>query len=134
VKTDVVSELGMWQFDFSDPSGPQLGTVALTPNNAVQLCIDPVVVVSKSSVLGMSLKNNVEAEVLVLIDRADRDFDADKFFAFADSEGGVVIRWFDGLPQGFSVLGKVVFVTIPYLASMNSKRSGFMEDDDGFNF
>jgi hypothetical protein len=126
--------LGMWQFDFSDPSGPQMGTVALSPNNAVQLCEDPVIVVSQSSVLGLSLSQNVDAEVLVLLDRAEREFVQDKFFAVAAPDGNIAIRWYDSLPAGHKVVAKVVMVTIPYLPAMNKKKSGFMEEDDGFSF
>ncbi len=61
--------IGMWQFDFSDPEGPQLGTVALPPSSVIQLALDPVVVISRSVELGLSLTNNVEAEVLIVIDR-----------------------------------------------------------------
>mmetsp|Transcript_10203 Transcript_10203/g.17297 ORF Transcript_10203/g.17297 Transcript_10203/m.17297 type:complete len:167 (+) Transcript_10203:206-706(+) len=126
--------LGTWVFDFSDPDGPQMGTVAMGPNNAVHLAVDPVVIVSSSSSLGLSLSNNVEAEVLILIDRADTEFQTEKFYAFADSEGDVSVRWYDELPPGHSILGKVAYVSIPFLSSMEKGASGFAEDDDGFNF
>lgn len=120
----------MWHFDFSDPEGPQLGTVALAPGNAVHSCGDPVVIVTQSSLLGLSLSNNVDAEVLVLIDRSDRDFYPEKFYAAASPDGSVIIRWFDQLPSGHSVLGRVALVTIPFLPSMQKKKTGFMEEDD----
>jgi len=128
------SPLGMWQFDFSDPDGPQMGTVALGPNNAIQLAEDPVVLVSQSAELNLSLSNNVEAEVLIAVDRADKEFDSQKFYAFAAPDGKVEVRWYDEVPAGYTILGKVVYITIPFLDSMQRKASGFMEDDDGFNF
>jgi len=125
---------GMWQFDFSDPDGPQMGTVALGPNNAVHLAKDPVVLVTQSAELGLSLSNDVETEVLVMLDRGETDFESDKFLAVAGPDGSVTIRWYDALPDGYSILGRVVYVTIPYLSSMATAKSGFAEDDDGFNF
>lgn len=126
---------GMWQFDFSDADSPQLGTVALGPNNACHLAVDPVVVVCESAQsLGLSLANDVDTEVLALIDRADQEFTSDKFFAFQTPDGSVALRWFDELPPGHSVLGKLLYVTVPFLSSMQRSKSGFMEDDDGFNF
>jgi hypothetical protein len=125
----------MWQFDFSDADSPQLGTVALGPNNACHLAGDPVVVVCESSSsLGLSLANNVETEVLAVIDRADQKFTNDNFFAFQTPDGSVALRWFESLPAGHTVLGKLVYITVPYLSSMQMPKSGFAEDDDGFNF
>ena len=106
----------------------------MAPTNALQLAGDPVVLVSQSSGLGLSLSNNVEAEVLILLDRADQEFESQKFFAFSAPDGSVVLRWFDDMPAGHSVLGRLVYVTIPFLSSMGGKKSGFLEDDDGFNF
>lgn len=124
----------MWQFDFSDPEGPQTGTVALGPSNVVHLCEDPVVVVSESKALGLSLSNDVNSEVLILLDRSKQDFESDKFFAFSTPDGRVDIRWLDALPINCKVLAKVMLVTVPFLPSMKKRTSGFMEDDDGFNF
>ena len=70
--------MGMWQFDFSDPDGPQLGTVVLPPSAAVQKAADPVVMVAQSTELKLSLRNDVEAEVLIVIDRGELDFDSTK--------------------------------------------------------
>ena len=126
--------LGMWQFDFSDPDGPQLGTVVLPPSNAIQTAEDPVVMVAESTELGLSLRNDVECEVLIVIDRGDKTFEDDKFFAFSAPDGSVIVRWFQELPAGYSVLGRVVIVIVPYLESMMVKSSGFMEDQDDFSF
>lgn len=124
----------MWQFDFSDPEGPQLGTVALPPSNAVQLAEDPVAIVTQNDVLGISVSNDDITEVLVIIDRARTSFTPSKFFAFAGPDDSVEIRWFDALPQGYNVLGRVELVVIPFLESMKKKASGFLEEEDDFNF
>ena len=126
--------IGMWQFDFSDPEGPQLGTVVLPPSSAVQMSEDPVVIVAQSADLALSLRNNVEAEVLVVIDRAARTFENDRFYAFAAPDGATTIRWFEEIPAGYSIIGKVVIVVVPYLENMKIKSSGFMEDQDDFCF
>ena len=46
----------------------------------------------------------------------------------------MTVWWFDEVPAGYSVLGRVVIVIVPYLESMMVKSSGFMEDDDEFSF
>lgn len=125
---------GSWHFDFSDPEGPQLGTVAMHPSNPVQLAEDPVVVVSTSGEMGISLSNNVNAEILLMVDRADRHFVPNAFFAFAEGDGSVTIRWQEQVEEDQAVLGRVVFVTVPFLPAMKKKASGFLEEEDDFNY
>eukprot|EP00616_Rhizochromulina_sp_CCMP1243_P010155 CAMPEP_0118962446 /NCGR_PEP_ID=MMETSP1173-20130426/788_1 /TAXON_ID=1034831 /ORGANISM="Rhizochromulina marina cf, Strain CCMP1243" /LENGTH=221 /DNA_ID=CAMNT_0006910713 /DNA_START=107 /DNA_END=772 /DNA_ORIENTATION=+ len=126
--------LGTWHFDFTDPEGPQLGTVALPAANSVHLAEDPVVLVSKSEVLGLNLSNDVLAEVLVVVDRARTKFQRDRFFAFAAPDGSVEIGWRDELPEGMVVAGRVELVYSPHLPGMESRASGFLEEEDDFNF
>lgn len=69
-------------------------------------------------------------QVLVLIERADKAFTPNKFFAFADPSGNVVIRWFDQVPAGYSILGRVLYATLPHLPQFGKKKSGWLEADE----
>ena len=122
-------EPGQFSFDFTDPEGPQLGTVALPGSELVYSCIDPVVVVAENLALGIQLQE--EVETLVLIDRGQTYFNPRHFFAFAAPDGAVVIRYFNDLPQedGWQILGRVMYVTLPHVES-TAKASGFLEEED----
>mmetsp|Transcript_7784 Transcript_7784/g.9725 ORF Transcript_7784/g.9725 Transcript_7784/m.9725 type:complete len:215 (-) Transcript_7784:8-652(-) len=132
-KSYPAAPMGMWQFDFSDPDGPQMGTVALQPSENVQMAEDPVVLVGPSSALGLSLRNNIETEVLILIDRADCHFVDNRFFLFARQDGSTVIQWSDSLEPGEVVLGRVILVTVPHVEGMERQNSGFMEESDDYS-
>jgi len=54
---------GRWTYDFSDPEGPQLGTVALPGSELVHGCIDPVIVIANTLSLGVDLQEDEEVEV-----------------------------------------------------------------------
>lgn len=69
-------------------------------------------------------------QTLVLIDRADVSFNPRKFYAFATPDGGVSIQWVDDVPQGWGILGRVLYVTLPFLPQYGKKKSGFLEEDE----
>ncbi|CAN0045854.1 unnamed protein product, partial [Heterosigma akashiwo] len=125
------AERGMWQYDFTDPEGPQMGTVALPPSDLVDFMVDPVCVVADNLSLGIQL-NDEQTEVLVTIDRALREHQPNKFFAWQTPDNQVVIRWFEEVPAGHECLGQVMLTTIPHLEYMGSSKSGFMEADEDF--
>lgn len=120
---------GQFSFDFTDTEGPQLGTVALPGSELVMSCADPVVVVANNRVLGIELDE--EVEVLVLIDRASTLYNSRYFYAFEAPDGAVVIRYFSEIPEeeGWSILGKVMYVTLPHVES-TAKASGFLEEEE----
>lgn len=123
------TEPGQFSFDFTDPEGPQLGTVALPGCELVYDCIDPVVVVAENLALGIQLTE--EVETLVLIDRGEVHFNPRHFYAFEAPDGAVVIRYFNEMPQedGWQILGRVMYVTLPHIAS-TAKASGFLEEEE----
>lgn len=86
----------------------QMGTIAFPGSSNVQACEDPVAIVTSSAHLHISLANNVEAEVVVLIDRANTEFYDNKFFLFADAAGTTYLQWQPELPEGHEVLGRVM--------------------------
>jgi hypothetical protein len=122
------AKVGSWTYDFSDPEGPQLGTVAVPGSEVVTRSIDPVAIISKSTDLGIGLAE--EVEMLVVIDRGDRDWNPEKFFIVRTPENRLRIQWFDMLEPGYDILGKVVVSFVPFIASMAPAETGFAEADE----
>ena len=126
-------ELGNWQYDFADPDGPQMGTVALPPSDLVNLCESPVVLITTHQSLGFDAPgDDNELEVLLLVDRADVEHNEDKFYVFEQSPGGeLVVRWHPSpLPEGWSVVGRLVTVTLPFVRKAMQVQGGWLELDD----
>ena len=120
---------GTWSYDFSTPDGTQLGTVALPPSDIMTACIDPVAIISTNVALGIT-NVPVDVEVVVVIDRGNKVFKSNVFFAFKSPQNEIVIRWSDKMPPGHEVLGKVVICMSPWVEGMRQKSSGFLEDDE----
>jgi len=129
---------GQWTYDFSDPDGPQLGTVALPGSNLVASCQDPVVVIAEHFSLGITLPEEVvdPVDLLVLVDRAKNVFGERKFLVLdLPGEQGLSIAAFNSkseLPEGCEILGQVDQVTIPWLPCMQPTKTGFLEADEYF--
>mmetsp|Transcript_23793 Transcript_23793/g.31109 ORF Transcript_23793/g.31109 Transcript_23793/m.31109 type:complete len:228 (+) Transcript_23793:101-784(+) len=123
------AERGMWQYDFTDPDGPQMGTVALPGSDIVDFLEDPVIVIATNKDLGIELRDE-ETEVLVTIDRALKTHQPLKFYAWKTPDKQITIRWFDEIPPGYEILGQVMIVTIPHLEYMGANKSGFLEADE----
>ncbi|CAB1100338.1 unnamed protein product [Ectocarpus sp. CCAP 1310/34] len=123
-------EMGMWQYDFSDPEGPQLGTVAVPGGEQVFKMKEPVAIVCPNDDLNIQMPNDEKAEMLLVIDRANREFEFGKFFLWDTPSDGLVVRYFEGEPTpGFACVGRVGIVLAPFLPSMAKKSSGFEEED-----
>lgn len=60
-------------------------------------------------------------------------FDDKEFYAFADAAGSVHIRWIDALPEGWSILGRVLYTQVPHVVKPGS-GGGFAETNDEFEF
>ncbi|CAM9488666.1 unnamed protein product [Choristocarpus tenellus] len=134
VSSSPAAEMGNWQYDFSDPEGPQMGTVALPGTSVTLQLSDPVAIVSPNDKLNVSLPNDEIAECLVVIDRGVLEFEVGKFFLW-DTPNGLQIRFFESqqrVIEGFVPLGKVILVYIPFLPSMTKKSTGFQEEDELF--
>jgi hypothetical protein len=71
---------------------------------------DPVAVLSNSDRLPMPPDQATE-EVLVIIDRAQRDWDDQSYFVF-DTDGDIEVQWFPDAPVE-KILGRVVLVVRP---------------------
>lgn len=128
---------GQWTYDFSDPDGPQLGTVALEGSNLVASCEDPVVIIAEHFSLGVELPAAIKepVDVLVLVDRSLKSFGERKFLVLDVPNEGIMIGAFNTkaeLPHGSEVLGQVLQVTIPWLPCMKPTKTGFLEADEYF--
>ena len=129
---------GQWTYDFSDPDGPQLGTVAIEGSNVVATCEDPVVIIAEHFSLGVPLPEVIKepVDLIVLVDRAKNRFAERKFLVLGlPGQERLTIGAFptkQDLPEGSEVLGHVVLTQIPWLPSMKPTKSGFMEVDEYF--
>eukprot|EP00953_Heterococcus_sp_UTEX-ZZ885_P024043 13179-Heterococcus_DN1.PRE.1 len=53
VTSSEAAEPGSWQYDFTDPEGPQMGTVAVPGSAIVTEMDDPCIIVAQSDALGI---------------------------------------------------------------------------------
>mmetsp|Transcript_15612 Transcript_15612/g.43085 ORF Transcript_15612/g.43085 Transcript_15612/m.43085 type:complete len:242 (-) Transcript_15612:86-811(-) len=139
VTSEPSPEQGQWTYDFSDPDGPQMGTVALEGSEIVHFAEDPVVVIAEHRSIGVDLPKAIvdDVDLIVFVDRAERDFAERKFLVVAEpgSEfltiGAYATK--PEMPEGAEILGTVKVVQIPWLPSMAPTKTGFMEADEYFS-
>ena len=138
VNSEPAPEFGQWTYDFSDPEGPQLGTVAIEGSNVVATCEDPVVIIAEHTSLAVPLPEVIKdpVDLIVLVDRAANRFAERKFLVYhATGDSELKIGAFPSmqdLPPGSEIVGHVVLCQIPWLPSMKPTKSGFMEVDEYF--
>ncbi|MBE9030316.1 hypothetical protein IQ266_11290 [filamentous cyanobacterium LEGE 11480] len=73
---------------------------------------DPVVVVATSDQLPTRLEGNV-TPILIVLDRAKQEWNADSYFLAAAADDQVSVQWLDEAPRTAALLGKVVLVMRP---------------------
>lgn len=138
VTSEPTSDMGQWSYDFSDPNGPQMGTVALPGQKSVYETDDPVVLIADQYSLGVQLPNEVDnVDLVVLCDRSKKHFAERRFLVLEleESRGTLTIAAFESkgdLPENAKIMGHVKLVQIPWLPSMEKKKSGFMEENELF--
>jgi hypothetical protein len=138
VTSEPAAEAGQWTYDFSDPDGPQLGTVAIQGSATVQTAEDPIVLIAEHPSLGIDLPPAITepVDLVVMVDRAKTYFQERKFLVVdAPSAGGVTIAAYtakEDIPADGTIVGQVVLVQIPWLPCMKPSKSGFMESDEYF--
>mmetsp|Transcript_12361 Transcript_12361/g.18116 ORF Transcript_12361/g.18116 Transcript_12361/m.18116 type:complete len:218 (-) Transcript_12361:54-707(-) len=130
-------DVGQWSYDFSDPDGPQLGTVAVEGSEKSHSAEDPAVIIAEHTSLGVDLPAELEdpVDLIVLVDRAKTTFAERKFLVLDTPDNGVTIGAYNTkseLPANSSILGQVLLVQIPWLPCMKNTKSGFMEEDEYF--
>jgi hypothetical protein len=130
-------EPGQWNYDFSDPDGPQLGTVAIEGSNVVAVCEDPVVIIAEHTSLSIPLPESIKepVDIVVLVDRDLNRFAERKFLVLDVGEDALIIAAFPfktDLPPNCEILGQAVLCQVPWLPSMKPTKSGFLEADEYF--
>ncbi|MEO3706702.1 RuBisCO accumulation factor 1 [Trichormus azollae] len=84
--------------------------VALPGWQVLKLAEDPVVIVASSDIFPNPIQTKIEP-VIVVIDRAQREWDASSYFAF-DNSGEVDFQWFETAPEN-TLLGKIIIILRP---------------------
>jgi len=137
VSSEPAPEMGQWTYDFSDPDGPQVGTVSIEGSNKVAACEDPVAIIAGHLSLKVPLPEILKdsVDLVVVVDRARKTF-AERKFLVIELPGGVLnIGAFESkadIPEGVNIVGQVELVQVPWLPCMKPTKSGFMEEDEYF--
>jgi len=123
---------GEWTYDFPDAHGSEFGVVAVPGSDLLLGAVDPIAIITSTETLGLLVPPQ---ECLVVIDRAEVDYDERQFFAYADANSRVHIRRLSGgsgyaAPDGWTVLGRVIVVKLKYDPSTMAKKGTWMEEDD----
>ncbi len=84
--------------------------VALPGWQVLKSAEDPVVIVASSDIFPNPTQTKIEP-VIVVIDRAQREWDASSYFAF-DNSGEVDFQWFETAPEN-TLLGKIIIILRP---------------------
>ncbi|MBK1990693.1 hypothetical protein A0J48_024790 [Sphaerospermopsis aphanizomenoides BCCUSP55] len=84
--------------------------VSLPGWQVLQSAEDPVAIVANGDIFPSSTQTKIEP-VLVVIDRAQREWDASSYFAF-DNAGEVDFQWFETAPEN-TLLGKIIIILRP---------------------
>ena len=137
VTSEPVPGKGQWTYDFSDPDGPQLGTVALEGSQVVYDVEDAAVIIAEHTSLGLPLPSVIAepVDLVVLVDRSKPRFAERKFLVIETPGEGVSIAAFNTkaeMPNGSEILAQVELVQVPWLPSMAPTKTGFMEADEYF--
>ena len=72
---------------------------------------DPVAILTQSDRLPNQLTNNKPEQVLVVVDRSAREWDANSYFAI-DSSGQIEFQWLETEPD-VKILGRIIIVLRP---------------------
>ncbi len=86
--------------------------VALPNWQVLRNAEDPIALLAQPDQLPVPLPDDRPEPVLLVIDRADRQWRDDAFFAIADDDDNLALQWFDADPDR-SLLGKVILVLRP---------------------
>lgn len=137
VTSEPPPELGQWAYDFSDPDGPQAGTVAIDGSHVIGEIEDGIAMIADHFTLNVPLPETIKdpVDLIVIVDRSRMNYVDRKFMVLSHPTEGLKIAAFASfseMPKDLSILGHVEYVQIPWLPSMKPTRSGFMEEDELF--
>lgn len=138
VTSEEASEQGQWSYDFSDPDGPQVGTVAIQGNELVATMVDPAVIIAEHTSIGIKMPEELvgPVDIVCVVDRAENGFKDRQFLIFSESgKEDLSIAAFNlktEMPEGSNIVGWVKMVQIPWLPGMKPTKTGILEVDEYF--
>ena len=121
---------GSIRYDFSDPSGPQLGTIAVPGSEIIGTAEDPIAVITTNEHLGIGVKSSAPVEMAVIVDRGDLIFKKDCFYMFSAPDRNLQLGSCDQLSPGYRILGRVILCLLPFVEGDKVKNTGFIEEDE----
>ena len=125
---------GKWTYHRLTGDAAPTGFVVLPGSVLLETHPNTVGIVCTSTSLGLELADGQEHEVIALIDRSPvEELDNMCFYAFADPSGAVSIRWMQALPEGWRMLGRLIYTQLPFVPKPGGE-SGFAETSDDFDF
>lgn len=126
---------GQWNYHRLVADALPTGFVAIPGTTLSEAHPNIVAVVCTGTSMGIEFADGSDHEVLALIDR-DHDpseFSPNDFYAFADADDNVQIRWIKELPAGWRILGRLLYTQLPYVKKPG-EGGGFAELSDDFEF
>lgn len=120
---------GQFTFDFSDASGPQLGTIAVPGSDVLTFADDPVAIITHNSHLGIKSVSSEGVEIVAVVDRADLKFNPDLFYIWRSPDNVVEMGSMDRIEEGYSILGRIILTMVPYVKGDSKPSTGFLEED-----
>jgi hypothetical protein len=135
-----VAPKGRWNYHVLSGEANASGFVCIPGHELLERRPNTVGVVCGSKSLGLGFADGNEHEVIALIDRSDAAtaslaaFDKQKFYAFADENGAVHIRWLEAVPAGWRILGALLYTQMPLIRAAGHTEDGFAELSDEFEF
>lgn len=130
---------GGWNYHMLTGNAAPGGFVAVPGSELLDHHPNTVGVVCQSKSLGLEFPDGGEHEVIAFIDRADEAvfdrsaFDEQSFYAIADQQGAVQLRWMEELPADSKVVGRLLYTQMPMVKRAGG-GGGFAEMDDDFEF
>ena len=121
---------GEFAYDFSDPSGPQMGTIAVPGSDVITFADDPIAIITHSSHLGIKVTNPEGVEIVAIVDRDDRKFNPDCFYIFRTAEDKVEMGSTNRLEAGYEILGRIILTMVPFVKTDRKPATGFLEEED----
>ena len=130
---------GAWNYHMLAGDSAPGGFVAIPGSQLLDDNPNTVAVVCMSTAIGLEVPDEQEHETLALINRSDpavvdpAAMDPKRFYAYADPQGAIHIRWFETIPEGWTILGRLLYTQMPHVVRPGAGQ-GFAETSDDFTF
>ena len=130
---------GKWNYHMLTGAAAPGGFVAIPGSAQLDSNPDTVAVVCGGKAMGLEFPDGGEHEVLALITRSCPEmvdpnaFNDQLFYALADPQGTVHIRWMESVPADWKIVGRLLYTQMPNVKKANA-GGGFAEMSDEFEF